>query len=171
MNITVYLGANMGTDKTYAMEAKALGTWIGSAGHRLIYGGSRAGLMGILADAVLEAMKEMGEDTSDISVLRCAGGEECRKALLLLRSGRLKEDFVEGMICPGGCIGGPSKHETEPIVMKARNELLQTADDRKILDNLKKYPMDQFSMYRDGHLDNTESQEFLKNHTTQPEQT
>ena len=59
MNITVYLGANMGTDKTYAMEAKALGTWIGSAGHRLIYGGSRAGLMGILADAVLEAGGEV----------------------------------------------------------------------------------------------------------------
>lgn len=59
MNITVYLGANMGTDKAYAMEAKALGTWIGSAGHRLIYGGSRAGLMGILADAVLEAGGEV----------------------------------------------------------------------------------------------------------------
>ena len=59
MNITVYLGANMGTDKTYAMEAKALGTWIGNAGHRLIYGGSRAGLMGILADAVLEAGGEV----------------------------------------------------------------------------------------------------------------
>ena len=126
-----------------------------------LYGKSFSGSGGV-ADAVLEAMKEMGEDTSDISVLRCAGGEECRKALLLLRSGRLNEDFVEGMICPGGCIGGPSKHETEPIVMKARNDLLQTADDRKILDNLKRYPMDQFSMYRDGHLDSKESQEFLK---------
>ena len=71
----------------------------------------------------------------------------------MLKAGRLKEDFIEGMICPGGCIGGPSKHQAEPVVTRARNDLLAAADDRGILDNLKNYPMDQFSMYRDGHLD------------------
>jgi [FeFe] hydrogenase (group B1/B3) len=121
-----------------------------------LFGKSFSGSGGV-ADAVLEAMKEMGEDTSGISVLRCAGGDECRKALLQLRSGRLEEDFIEGMICPGGCIGGPSKHETEPLVLKARSELLQSADNRGILENLKKYPMDSFSMYRDGHLDSETS--------------
>lgn len=121
-----------------------------------LYGKSFSGSGGV-ADAVLEAMKEMGEDTSGLSVLRCAGGDECRKALLLLQNGRLKEDFVEGMICPGGCIGGPSKHEMEPLVLKARSALLESADNRNILDNLKNYPMDQFSMYRDGHLDSNQS--------------
>jgi len=38
-------------------------------------------------------------------------------------------------------------------VLKARTELLGKADGRKILDNLKKYPMDQFSMYRDGSME------------------
>ena len=57
------------------------------------------------------------------------------------------------MMCPGGCVGGPSKHEAEPLVTKARTSLLAKADGRKILENLKKYPMDQFSMYRDGHMD------------------
>ena len=95
----------------------------------------------------------MGEDTSEISLMRCAGGDECRKGLLLLQNNRLKEDFIEGMICPGGCIGGPSKHETEPLVMKARDSLLSGADRRGILENLKNYPMDSFSMYRDGHMD------------------
>ena len=37
--------------------------------------------------------------------------------------------------------------------MAARNGLLAKADGRKILDNLKNYPMDRFSMYRDGHMD------------------
>ena len=59
MNITVYLGASMGTDEMYSTEAAALGEWIGKSGHRLIYGGSREGLMGVLADAVLKAGGEV----------------------------------------------------------------------------------------------------------------
>ena len=117
-----------------------------------IYGKGFAGSGGVAA-AVLEAMQEMGEDTSDISLLSCAGGAECRKALMLLKAGKLKEDFIEGMMCPGGCVGGPSKHQVETLVTRARGELLAKADDRKILENLKNYPMDQFSMYRDGHME------------------
>ena len=117
-----------------------------------LYGKNFASSGGV-ADAVLEAMREMGEDTSGLSLLRCAGGDECRKALLLLKSGHLKEDFIEGMICPGGCVGGPSKHQSEPLVEKARGSLLKAADQRRILENLKKYPMDRFSMFRDGHLE------------------
>lgn len=59
MNITVYLGATDGVDEMYKAEAVALGAWIGGNGHRLIYGGSRTGLMGILADACLEAGGEV----------------------------------------------------------------------------------------------------------------
>ena len=36
---------------------------------------------------------------------------------------------------------------------KAREGLLKQADGRKVLDNLKGYPMDKFSMYRDGHME------------------
>jgi len=57
------------------------------------------------------------------------------------------------MICPGGCVGGPSKHQVESIVEQSRKNLLAQADDRKILDNLKNYPMDAFSMFRDGHME------------------
>jgi iron only hydrogenase large subunit-like protein len=117
-----------------------------------LFGKRFAGTGGV-ANAVLEVMKEMGEDTSGIRLMTCAGGDECHKAMLLLKSGKLDADFVEGMICPGGCVGGPSKHQAESLVLKARTELLGKADGRKILDNLKKYPMDQFSMYRDGSME------------------
>ena len=30
---------------------------------------------------------------------------------------------------------------------------MKRADDRKVLDNLKNYPMEKFSMHRDGHMD------------------
>ena len=116
-----------------------------------IYGKCFASSGGV-ANAVLEVMKELGEDTEGIKLLRCAGGDECRKAMMLLKAGKLDADFVEGMICPGGCVGGPSKHRTEAEILKARSELLQRADKRSILENLKKYPMDQFSMLRDGSM-------------------
>ena len=49
MNITVYLGSNEGKDPALKAAARELGTWIGSNGHRLVYGGPRCGLMGELA--------------------------------------------------------------------------------------------------------------------------
>lgn len=116
-----------------------------------VFGKCFAGSGGVAA-AVLEVMKEMGEDTSGIRLMTCAGGDECRKALMLLKAGKLEADFVEGMVCPGGCVGGPSKHQAEALVMKARSELLGRADGRKILENLKNYPMDRFSMMRDGSM-------------------
>ncbi|MBO6148894.1 MAG: 4Fe-4S dicluster domain-containing protein [Lachnospiraceae bacterium] len=105
---------------------------------------------GGVANAVIECMKERGEDTEGIELLRCAGGNECKKALLMLKAGKLKEDFIEGMVCPGGCVGGPSRHKTEAEVTKARAQLLSKADDRGILKNLENYPMDSFSMARNG---------------------
>lgn len=116
-----------------------------------LYGKRFAGSGGV-ADAVLEAMQELGEDVSDIRLLTCAGGDECRKAIALLKAGRLDADFVEGMICPGGCVGGPSKHQAEAEVTRARRELLAKADGRRILDNLSNYPMGEFSMKRDGSI-------------------
>ena len=117
-----------------------------------IFGKKFAGSGGV-GSAVLQVMEEMGEDTSDVKLMVCAGGAECKKALTLLKLGRLQEDFIEGMMCPGGCVGGPSKHQAETVVVRDRATLLARADGRKILENLKNYPMDRFSMYRDGHLD------------------
>ena len=115
------------------------------------FGKNFAGSGGV-AGAVLEVMKELGEDTSDIRLVTCAGGEDCRKTMLLLKAGKLNADFVEGMICPGGCVGGPSKHQAESLVLQARKTLLEKADNRKILENLSHYPMDHFSMLRDGSM-------------------
>lgn len=116
-----------------------------------IWGKKFAGSGGV-ANAVIECMHERGVDTSEIKLLRAAGGMECKKALTLLKFGKLPEDFIEGMVCPGGCVGGPSRHRNISEITKARESLLSKADDRKVLDNLKNYPMDKFSMHRDGHI-------------------
>ncbi len=59
MNITVYLGANDGNEPALANAVRELGTWIGESGNRLVYGGSKTGLMGILAKSVLNAGGEV----------------------------------------------------------------------------------------------------------------
>jgi len=55
MNICVFCGSGNGFDSVYAATAGKLGTLLGSASMRLIYGGGNVGLMGIIADAVLAA--------------------------------------------------------------------------------------------------------------------
>lgn len=55
MNITVYLGSTEGRDPALKHAAQELGNWIGESGNSLVYGGSRTGLMGMLAKSVLGA--------------------------------------------------------------------------------------------------------------------
>lgn len=59
MNITVYLGANEGNDPVLRKAVQELGAWIGLSGNALVYGGSKSGLMGALADSVLGAGGEV----------------------------------------------------------------------------------------------------------------
>jgi uncharacterized protein (TIGR00730 family) len=53
--ICVYAGSNAGSDPAYAAAARALGSELAARGAGLVYGGSRVGLMGAVADAVLDA--------------------------------------------------------------------------------------------------------------------
>ena len=107
--------------------------------------GKRFANIGV-ANAVVECMKEMGE-SGDISALRCNGAAECKKALMMLKIGKLPQQFVEGMICEGGCVGGPSKHKAELESKKNRDTLIAEADKRGIHENLKDYDWGTFPMH------------------------
>jgi len=54
-NICVFCGSQSGTDVRYRQAAIELGGLLAQRGHGLVYGGGHVGLMGIIADAVLEA--------------------------------------------------------------------------------------------------------------------
>jgi uncharacterized protein (TIGR00730 family) len=54
MNICVFCGSSTGFNSVYADSARELGNLLASQQHTLIYGGGNIGLMGIVADAVLE---------------------------------------------------------------------------------------------------------------------
>ena len=54
-SICVFCGANRGANPRYAAAAAVTGERLASLGIQLVYGGSRGGLMGTLADAALAA--------------------------------------------------------------------------------------------------------------------
>jgi uncharacterized protein (TIGR00730 family) len=53
-NLCIYCGSAVGTNPEYAAAARRLGRALVGHGLGLVYGGGRVGLMGIVADAVLE---------------------------------------------------------------------------------------------------------------------
>ena len=57
--VAVYCGSNLGNDRTYAEAAASLGRTMAKRGIRLVYGGGQVGLMGVVADAVLECGGEV----------------------------------------------------------------------------------------------------------------
>ncbi|GIX25034.1 MAG: putative cytokinin riboside 5'-monophosphate phosphoribohydrolase [Caldimonas sp.] len=52
-SLCVYCGSRTGANPAYADTARALGRHLARTGTRLIYGGGRVGLMGLVADAAL----------------------------------------------------------------------------------------------------------------------
>lgn len=54
MNICVFCGSSAGNNPLYANIASTFGKLLAEKGHSLVYGGGNVGLMGVLADSVLE---------------------------------------------------------------------------------------------------------------------
>lgn len=54
-SVAVFCGSRVGFDPAFATAARMLGTGLGQAGIRLVYGGGKNGIMGVVADAVLAA--------------------------------------------------------------------------------------------------------------------
>ena len=54
-SLCVYCGSRPGIDPQFAALARTVGAWIGRHQGQLVYGGGKAGLMGIVAEATLAA--------------------------------------------------------------------------------------------------------------------
>lgn len=69
---------------------------------------------GGVAQAVAQALKELAEKEGpdspaasfELKAAVCDGIESCRNTLARANKGLLQENFIEGMACEGGCIGG-----------------------------------------------------------------
>ncbi len=95
MNITVYLGANEGNDPALMCAVRELGTWIGESGNALVYGGSRSGLMGALADAALAAGATVTGVEPQVFVDREIQHEGITRLIVTPDMARRKEKMIE----------------------------------------------------------------------------
>ena len=105
-SVCVYCGSSSQVDEAYKQAAHDLGTEIGRCGIRLVYGGGRVGLMGIVADAALAAggevvgiipehIQAMEVDHTGLTELHVVDSMHTRKRMMVERS----DAFV---ILPGG---------------------------------------------------------------------
>lgn len=58
-SICVFCGSSLGVSTAYRDGTIALGQALGQRGHRLVYGGGKVGLMGVIADSVLASGGEV----------------------------------------------------------------------------------------------------------------
>ena len=90
---------------------------------------------GGLADAVSEALKEQGNEEFVLNGISCDGIEECKRALMRASKNVLPNNFIEGMACVGGCIGGAgclthgekNKSEVDKYGMLAHEKTIKEA--------------------------------------------
>ena len=61
---------------------------------------------GGLSDAVAQGLKEHGITDFELKAVPCDGIEACKMALMKKSRNVLDGNFIEGMACTGGCIGG-----------------------------------------------------------------
>ena len=61
---------------------------------------------GGLSDAIKQGLIENGIEDFELKPVPCDGIEACRMALLKKSKNILGGNFIEGMACLGGCIGG-----------------------------------------------------------------
>ena len=94
-------------DELYAMfEAKHIDPEAMASGD--VQQGSKYGKNFAAAAAHGGGAGVLAEEKFDmpVSCVKCSGAAECKKALMLLRAGKLNETMIEGMVCEGGCVNG-----------------------------------------------------------------
>ena len=90
---------------------------------------------GGLADAVKEGLKEQEITDFELKPISCDGIEMCKIALLKKKKNMLDANFIEGMACVGGCIGGAgclthgekNKLEVDKYGMQAQEKTIKEA--------------------------------------------
>ncbi len=90
---------------------------------------------GGLSEAVQKALNEQGLESFDLKSVNCDGIDACRVALLKAQKRVLDANFIEGMACNGGCIGGAgclthgerNKLDVDKFSKKSKKESIKSA--------------------------------------------
>lgn len=103
---------------------------------------------GGVRDAVEEVLKEEGIEGIAFNPISCSGIEEVDRALRMLKSGKNTFNFIEGMACPGGCIGGAASLTHEPKDQKLVDKYAGLAIERNVKDAIRALDLDGIELHR-----------------------
>lgn len=95
---------------------------------------------GGLTAAIENFVKEKGVE-AEFKAVKASGMDEIKRNMSMAKSGRLQGNFIEGMMCEGGCIGGPA---TMVSIMKAKPQLTKFSGQSPKKSVLSNYKLDEF---------------------------
>jgi uncharacterized protein (TIGR00730 family) len=105
--VCVFCGSSSGITPTYAESTRALGMCLAARGLGLVFGGGRVGLMGVLADAVLDAGGEVIGVIPQGLVARELAHRSCTQLHVtasMHQRKALMADLADAVVAlPGGC--------------------------------------------------------------------
>ena len=105
-SLAVFCGSRLGNKPDYAAAGRTLGQGMARAGIRLVYGGGRIGIMGVVADAVLEAGGQVLGVIPDFLTKMEVAHENATEMVVTdtmhTRKRRLYEESDAFLIMPGG---------------------------------------------------------------------
>lgn len=101
--------------------------------------GTRAGRQFAITGGVANSVKELinkNHPEIEVKIQAAEGLKNCKTMLMMAKAGRLNGYLLEGMGCPGGCVGGAGTLQPIPkssaLVKKYANEdEMKTADESK----------------------------------------
>jgi uncharacterized protein (TIGR00730 family) len=105
-SLAVFCGSRVGVNPAYAAAGRALGLGLARADIRLVFGGGRIGIMGVVADAVLAAggtvLGVIPKFLTQLEVAHAGVTEMAITETMHTRKLRLYEESDAFLIMPGG---------------------------------------------------------------------
>lgn len=102
---------------------------------------------GGLSEAI-KHVKEQYNLQTDFLPISCDGITECEKALKMAKVKKLDGNFIEGMICMGGCIGGPLSLHHGPKDKREVDKYGQLAIEKGVKDSLRVFDIKNLDLTR-----------------------
>ncbi len=88
-----------------------------------------------VAAAIASVIETLDPERDKVPYAHADTLRECKKMLSLAKAGRLDGHLIEGMACPGGCVGGAGTLATLAAGTKAVHAFADTAVNRTALEN------------------------------------
>lgn len=96
--------------------------------------GRNFALGGGLTAAIENYVQEKGVDV-DFKPVKVSGGAEIKKTMTMAKVGKLGGNFIEGMMCEGGCINGAAKIVSAMKAKAPFTKINQQATNKSVLSN------------------------------------